>query len=191
MCFKWFWILFVRIEFRFLPINIIIDFSQIHAGLSNQLLLPKQKFLSKHTEYTEIYRADVWKIINENTSPKYEKFQLQLFFEIGCHYWWNIEQLKSSYYQGLWELYVARKFLFLLCSEIREHGHDAYLTKLYIVWYDMMVWYDFWTFNLAQPRVPTGIKKYPMVTQQAKTFPTVPILSRSGYGNLVFVGDKG
>jgi hypothetical protein len=46
-------------------------------------------------------------------------------------------------------------------------------------------------FNLAQTTVPTEMKKYPMVTLQAKTFPTIPILSRSGDGNLVFVGDKG
>jgi hypothetical protein len=42
----------------------------------------------------------------------------------------------------VWELCVARIFLFLLiCSEIQEYGDDAFLTKFYIVW-----WYDFWTF---------------------------------------------
>jgi hypothetical protein len=54
------------------------------------------------------------------------------------------------------------------------------------------IWYDFLTFlNLARPTVPTEMKKYPMVTLQAKTFPTIPILSRSGDGNLVFLDDKG
>jgi hypothetical protein len=54
-----------------------------------------------------------------------------------------------------------------------------------------MILYDFWTFlNLAQPTVSTEMKKYPMAFLQAKTFATI-ILSRSGDGNLVFVGDKG
>jgi hypothetical protein len=36
-----------------------------------------------------------------------------------------------------------------------------------MIWYDKIWFLDF--FNLAQPAVPTEMKKYPMVTLQAKT----------------------
>jgi hypothetical protein len=71
--------------------------------------------------YCQPHQASTHQHNNIHKHDKKEQTNITLFIS-----------LILSYARRLCESYT-RFFLFFLCSEIREHGHDAFLTKLYIV----------------------------------------------------------